>query len=233
MTDRDPFPFGDPATVRLIWIDLETTGLDPHRHAILEVAAVVTTGELDGGDDPADRFTRVVLPFERFALTDMDPVVRDMHTRNGLLDAVAMPFPYRRPDGTSIPVAHRPLPHRVASHAFLTWIIDVIRRHQLRAGELVQAGSSPHFDRAFLEVHMPDVAAMFDYHLVDVSAIRRAAAWWHPHGAGNEGDDADKPHRAMPDVLDSIALARGLRDRWHDGQRPGTPTTTTGGKLGP
>ena len=39
---------------RIVWVDLEMTGLDPDRHVIVEVAALVTDAELNILDDGID-----------------------------------------------------------------------------------------------------------------------------------------------------------------------------------
>ena len=62
---------------RIVWIDLEMTGLDPKRHVIVEVAALVTDAELnilDGANEEE--------------LAEMDDFVTKMHTDNGLLDEI-------------------------------------------------------------------------------------------------------------------------------------------------
>lgn len=66
----------------LIWVDVETTGLDPARDFLLEVAFVVTDADLT----PGYAFT-AVLPASMPA--DMDPTVLEMHTKNGLIEECA------------------------------------------------------------------------------------------------------------------------------------------------
>ncbi len=69
----------------LAWIDLEMTGLDPVRHTIVEIATVITDDNLAVVAEGPD----VVIATSQEALAAMDPVVRSMHTRSGLLDAIA------------------------------------------------------------------------------------------------------------------------------------------------
>src|SRR5664280_2903576 len=70
---------------RLVWIDCEMTGLDPDKDALVEVAAVVTDSELRLLD--AGIYLVIATPAASMDL--MEPVVRDMHARSGLTDAVA------------------------------------------------------------------------------------------------------------------------------------------------
>ena len=69
----------------LVWMDLEMTGLDPLRNAIVEIATVVTDDDLQVVAEGPD----LVVGTSQDQLDSMEQVVRDMHTRSGLLDAIA------------------------------------------------------------------------------------------------------------------------------------------------
>ena len=74
---------------RLVWIDCEMTGLDIERDALTEIACVVTDSELnllDGGID-------LIIKPPAEALDQMGDVVRDMHTKSGLLSELANGMP--------------------------------------------------------------------------------------------------------------------------------------------
>ena len=68
----------------LAWMDLEMTGLDPTRHAIVEIATLVTDDELEIIAEGPD----LVVGGSEEQLAAMDDVVRAMHPRSGLLDAI-------------------------------------------------------------------------------------------------------------------------------------------------
>src|SRR5215471_10567826 len=70
---------------RLVWIDLEMTGLDVRRHKIVEVAVLVTDAALEPLDDGID----LVVHQPEAVLAGMDDFVRAMHTRSGLLTEIA------------------------------------------------------------------------------------------------------------------------------------------------
>src|SRR5690606_36070385 len=72
-------------TDRIVWIDCEMTGLDLHRDALVEVAALVTDFELTVLGDGVDL---VVRPPQE-ALEAMGDFVRQMHTTSGLLEQLA------------------------------------------------------------------------------------------------------------------------------------------------
>ncbi len=70
---------------RLVWIDCEMTGLDIERDALVEIACLVTDGELALLDDGVD----LVIKPPAEAVDQMVDVVRDMHTASGLLEELA------------------------------------------------------------------------------------------------------------------------------------------------
>jgi oligoribonuclease len=72
----------DARNDRLVWIDLEMTGLDPTRDEIVEIAAIVTDAELTELDAG---ISLVVCPPDLSILAGMDDVVVRMHTESGLL----------------------------------------------------------------------------------------------------------------------------------------------------
>src|SRR2546430_1808120 len=70
---------------RLVWIDCEMTGLDLARDALIEIACLVTNGDLTVRDEGID----LVIKPPAEALDHMLDVVREMHTASGLLDELA------------------------------------------------------------------------------------------------------------------------------------------------
>jgi oligoribonuclease len=170
---------------RIIWIDCEMTGLDLHRDALVEVAAVVTDSELRVLGDGAD----VVITPPVEALEQMDPFVRNMHTTSGLLEAL--------PGGTTIEDAQAQV------LAYLReWVPD--------AGKAPLAGNSVGTDKAFLERDMPDLVGHMHYRVIDVSSIKELARRWYPriYFASPEKTGG---HRALADILESIDELRYYR----------------------
>ena len=66
----------------LVWIDLEMTGLDLAKDALIEIAVLVTDGDLNVQDDGLD----LLIPPSAQAMDAMGDFVRKMHTDSGLLD---------------------------------------------------------------------------------------------------------------------------------------------------
>jgi len=64
-------------------MDLEMTGLEPHRHVIIEIATIVTDDELNIVAEGPD----LVIHATPDQLAQMGDFVTEMHTKSGLLDA--------------------------------------------------------------------------------------------------------------------------------------------------
>ena len=172
---------------RLVWIDLEMTGLDPVVDEIVEIAAIVTDGELnelDGG------VSYVVRPPDLTILDAMDQIVVTMHTESGLLADI--------PEG--IPLAQ-------AGQA----VLEYVRTHVPEAGKAPLAGSSVYVDRGFLARYLPELDKHLHYRLVDVSTVKELARRWYPRAYFNAPAKTGG-HRALADIRESIAELRYYRD---------------------
>jgi len=174
-------------TEKLFWTDLETTGLDPAVDTVLEVAAVVTDGDLNTlvtfhaiiGKDPDLRMGRFVW---------------QMHEANGLLAEIDA-----EPAGE--------VPFRGSRLGISVRLGEVIEQY---APGAPMAGSSVAFDRGFYKVHFPQAEKHLHYRNFDVSVYKEAMKRWAPDV---ELPASDGKHRAMPDILASIELAKHWRGR--------------------
>lgn len=171
--------------LKLVWIDLEMTGLDPAVDSILEIAVIVTDAELQ----PLGQYEAVIHQPDSTLLT-MSSFVREMHTKNGLLDRV-------RAAKTSL---------QEAGAAALA----LIKQH-CAEGEGVLAGNSIHQDRRFLYRYMPQLEAWLHYRQVDVSSFKVLARAWYPD-VPKYGKE-DKDHTALADIKESIAELKYYRER--------------------
>ena len=167
----------------LAWLDLEMTGLDVERCAIIEIALVITKKDLE----PIAELERVVWQPDE-VLARMDPFVREMHTKNGLLEKV-------RASKTSLTDAENEAVALVAKHGTFR--------------EVILAGNSVHTDRRFLARYMPTLERFFHYRQVDVSTLKVLTRAWYP-GAPNF-EKEEKEHTALADIRESIAELRHYR----------------------
>ena len=190
----DALPTGSPRPDRLVWMDLEMTGLDPDQDVILEIATLVTDGALQVlAEGPSLAIHRA--PEE---LARMDAWNQATHAGSGLLERV-------RTSGVDARAAER------QTLAFLqAWVPP---------GVSPLCGNSVHQDRAFLRREMPALAAHFHYRNVDVSTIKELVRRWYPGGL--QAPPKQQAHRALDDARESVAELRWYRA--HVFRVPGGP----------
>ena len=169
---------------RLIWIDLEMTGLRPDADRILEVALVVTDHALE----IVAQAPVYVVHQDDAALDGMDSWNKSTHGRSGLIDKV------RQATATEAEV-------EAAALAFL--------REHVPAKVSPMCGNTICQDRRFLARFMPALEDWFHYRNLDVSTLKELARRWKPElmkGIPKEGK-----HEALADILESIDELRYYR----------------------
>jgi|ERR1700683_434884 oligoribonuclease len=172
-------------TDRLVWIDCEMTGLNITTDALVEVACVVTDGELnelDGGID-------VVIKPPAEALLQMPDLVREMHTTSGLLTELA--------GGITLGEAQ-------------DQVLAYIQQHVKESRKVPLCGNSIATDRAFIARDLPKLDEFLHYRMVDVSSIKELARRWYPR-AYFASPSKVGGHRALADILESISELRYYR----------------------
>jgi oligoribonuclease len=162
---------------RLVWCDLEMTGLDTETCAIIEIGVVITGGDLK----PIAELERAVWQPEA-TLERMEPFVKDMHTKNGLLDRV-------RKSDISLRTAEKDVTELISQH------VDY--------GQGILAGNSIHTDRGFIVKYMPGLDRYLHYRMLDVSGIKILTRAWYPNAPGRTKVDAS--HTVLSDIRASIA----------------------------
>jgi len=172
---------------RLIWIDMEMTGLKPEADRIIEVALVVTDGDLN---TVAEAPVWVVRQSDE-VLAGMDSWNQGTHARSGLIDKVKAS-------------AHSEASVEVAALAFL--------QEHLPAKASPMCGNSICQDRRFLARWMPLLEDYFHYRNLDVSTLKELARRWKPDlmkGVPKEGK-----HEALADVYESIVELKYYRENF-------------------
>jgi oligoribonuclease len=171
---------------RLVWIDCEMTGLDIERDALVEIACLVTDGELALLDDGVD----LVIKPPAEAVDQMVDVVREMHTASGLLEELA--------GGVTLAEAQEQ-------------VLAYIRGHVAEPRKVPLCGNSIATDRTFIARDMPELDAFLHYRMVDVSSIKELARRWYPR-AYFASPQKHGGHRALADIRESIQELRYYRE---------------------
>jgi oligoribonuclease len=161
-------------------MDLEMTGLDPARNVIVEIATIVTDDTLDLVAEGPD----LVVQASSEQLDLMEPVVRDMHQKSGLLAAIA----------TSDLTLERA--------GELT--LDFLTAHVPEPRTVPLCGSSIGTDRRFLAAQLPEIENWLHYRSVDVSTIKELCRRWYPIEF-KHAPPKKTAHRALDDIRESIA----------------------------
>jgi oligoribonuclease len=172
---------------RLVWIDLEMTGLDTARHTIVEIAVLVTDSQLELVDEGVDLIVHA--PAE--ALAEMDDFVTKMHTKSGLLPAI-------QASTLSLADAGKQ-------------VIEYLGTQLPGPGTAPLCGNSIGVDRRFLDRYLPELDQYLHYRSVDVSSFKELCRRWYP-SIYKHRPDKKETHRALDDIRESIEEMRFYRD---------------------
>jgi len=174
---------------RLIWIDLEMTGLSPERDVIIEIATLVTDANLHQiAEGPA---IAIHQPDE--IMNSMDEWNTRQHGQSGLR---------KRVRESEVTVAQ-------AEQETLRFL-----RKNLEAGQSQMCGNSICQDRRFLANYMPELEAFFHYRNLDVSTLKELARRWKPKIL--DGYKKNSNHLAMDDTKDSVEELRYYKSKLFD-----------------
>src|SRR5688572_22580074 len=172
---------------RLIWIDMEMSGLDPDADRVLEVAIVITDADLN---TVAEAPTLVVHQSDA-VLGGMDKWNTDTHGKSGLTDRVRAST----------------LTEREVEEKMVAFLADYVPP---RVSPM--CGNSVHQDRRFMARHLPQLEAFFLYRNLDVSTLKELARRWKPQimaGLTKHGK-----HEALADIYESIDELKYYREHF-------------------
>lgn len=168
----------------LIWLDLEMTGLEPKQDKILEIASIITDGDLN-----------ILAEGPVFAIQQSNAVLDNMnewciaqHGKSGLTKRC-------KDSTTSLAQAEQAT-------------IEFIRQYAPK-GVSPMCGNSIGQDRRFINAYMTDFEAWFHYRNIDVSTIKELARRWQPEILDKVVKQGT--HLALDDIRESIAELRVYR----------------------
>jgi len=173
--------------MRLVWVDMEMTGLDPEKERIIELAAVVTEPDLTiVAQGPV-----FVIHQPEEILQAMDKWNQSTHGKSGLTDKV-------RASTLSESAAEKEM------IAFLS--------RYVQSGKSPLCGNTVSQDRRFMFKYMPALEQFFHYRTIDVSTIKELARRWRP--ALLKGFEKRSKHEALADIYESIDELRYYREHF-------------------
>jgi len=167
-------------------MDLEMTGLDPATCVVVEVATLVTDDDLQVVAEGPD----LVVGAPPANLDAMEDVVRKMHEKSGLLNAIR---------SSSLTVADAE-----------AQTLDFIKQHVPEARTVPLCGNSIGTDRRFLATQLPSVDEWLHYRSVDVSTLKELCRRWYPDALAKAPKKGGS-HRALDDIRESIEELRYYR----------------------
>ncbi|KAJ1647740.1 rna exonuclease [Coemansia erecta] len=173
----------------LVWIDCEMTGLDYAHDKIIEIACIITDGELN----VLEKGREIVIHQSKATMEAMNDWCKEHHGNSGLASSVLQ-------STTTTAQAEQE-------------VLALIKRHCKTPRTAILAGSSVHADRAFLARQMPELTEFLHYRIVDVSSIKELARRWNPRVL--ESLPAKKcSHRALDDIVESIDELRYYKSKF-------------------
>ena len=172
---------------RLLWVDMEMSGLSPDTDRVLELAMVVTDAELRVlAEGPV-----IAVHQDDSVLDGMDAWNRSTHARSGLTSRVRESM----------------VTEAQAERQMLDWAARLVP-----AGRSPMCGNSICQDRRFMARWMPRLEAFFHYRNLDVSTLKELARRWKPDVF--RSFEKKSRHEALADVYESIAELKHYREHW-------------------
>ncbi|TEB38423.1 ribonuclease H-like protein [Coprinellus micaceus] len=171
----------------MVWIDLEMTGLVPSKDKILEIAVLITDGNLEVVDEGVE----YIVHAEKSVLDGMDEWCTNQHGKTGLTTAC--------------------LESSNSTEFVAQSVLEYIKNWIPEPRTAVLAGSSVHVDKTFLAVEMPRIVDHLHYRIVDVSSVKELVRRWYPSDKQSP-KSAEISHRALDDIQASIRELKWYRE---------------------
>jgi oligoribonuclease len=170
---------------KLVWMDLEMTGLDSDRDVIIEMATLITDIELNVIAEGPE----IVIQQPESLFVTMDSWNQEHHTKSGLWAKV--------------------ITSTVTQLQAEQMTLEFIKQH-IGPRESPLCGNSIWQDRRFIAKHMKQLDAYLHYRLIDVSTVKLLGKIWYPN-ACEQTTEKKSSHRALDDIRESIEELKTYR----------------------
>ena len=172
---------------RLVWLDMEMTGLDPDKERIIEVAVVITEPDLTVvAEGPV-----LVIHQDDAILSGMDKWNTSTHGKSGLIDKVKV---------------------STMTESEAEDVLIAFMSQYVPAGKSPLCGNTVSQDRRFMFNYMPKLEQFFHYRTIDVSTLKELARRWNP--ALLKGFEKHSKHQALADIHESIEELKYYRENF-------------------
>lgn len=174
-----------PSAENLVWIDLEMTGLDPEKEKIIELAVIITDGQLNILEEGPD----IVIHQPARILDAMDDWNKKQHAKSGLIEKV-------KKSKVTVAEAEKQT-------------LEIIKKYCLPNTSPL-CGNSIHHDRRFIIKYMPELNNFLHYRHIDVTTVKALVQRWYPKPQNYPRKNEN--HRALADIQESIRELAYLRE---------------------
>lgn len=166
---------------RILWIDIETTGTNPLKDNILQIAIIIT-----------DNKNRVLIEREYIVKHKLkkvwkkaDPYVQDMHTKTGLWDRIEV-------EGVELKEIDEKISKLIKDNMMTDYRLNI-------------GGNSVHFDNSFIQAQMSETAELLSHRVLDISAVIQ---WFRVYGNKVDMPKHVVSHDALDDIRHSIEQSK-------------------------
>ena len=171
---------------RIVWVDLEMTGLDTEKDEIIEIACIITDGDLNIVAIGPD----LVINQPKEVMDSMGEWCKEQHGKSGLTQKV--------------------LQSKVSLSDAEEIIYNFVSKHTNK-GMCPLAGNSVYLDKKFLEKYMPNITNHLHYRIIDVSTVKELCRRWYPR-TYSTCPKKRMLHRALDDIKESIEELKYYRN---------------------
>lgn len=170
---------------KLVWMDLEMTGLDSDRDVIIEMATIITDIDMNVIAEGPE----IVIQRPQSLFETMDAWNQEHHSKSGLWAKVVA--------------------STISQDEAETMTINFLKQH-IGPRESPLCGNSIWQDRRFIAKHMKQLDAFLHYRLIDVSTVKLLGKIWYP-AETEKTNDKKSTHRALDDIKESIQELKAYR----------------------